>query len=125
MTDAAGPADPVLLSPGSASATEAEAGEEEPPPRATGGRSAAAHKGQRVYVGNLSWTTSWQDLKVRARAGVDDDARAMRRVVVTTGTNSRVDATVHLLMMRRWPAGPHADGGHSELLQRDGRERAV
>ena len=122
MTDATVPADSVLLSAGSTSAAEAEAGEEEQQPRAAGSRSAAACKGQRVYVGNLSWTTSWQDLKVRGCVCVGA-AQVIRRVVIITGANARVNASVHL--MWRCTAGPHADGGHGELLQCDGRERAV
>lgn len=52
--------------PAAAAGTEEEKEEAAEQPRARGGRAAAGAKGQRVYVGNLSWSTSWQDLKVRA-----------------------------------------------------------
>jgi RNA recognition motif-containing protein len=46
-------------------AASSEENEQPQPPPARGGRLAPGAKGQRVYVGNLSWSTSWQDLKVR------------------------------------------------------------
>lgn len=72
------PAEPESTSVASSagpSAAELSAEAVEPEPQAAApddegetaraGRSAASAQGQRVYVGNLSWSTSWQDLKVR------------------------------------------------------------
>ena len=65
------------MADGEASAAEASAAaephqqpepepQEQPQEQPLRGRSTVSGKGQRVYVGNLSWNTSWQDLKVRA-----------------------------------------------------------
>eukprot|EP01087_Luapelamoeba_hula_P015371 TRINITY_DN4588_c0_g1_i1.p1 TRINITY_DN4588_c0_g1~~TRINITY_DN4588_c0_g1_i1.p1 ORF type:complete len:271 (+),score=26.84 TRINITY_DN4588_c0_g1_i1:38-850(+) len=73
-----------------------------PPPSHTG----AGTAGQRVYVGNLSWTTSWQDLKDYMRsAGVvtrsdiflDDSGRSKGCGIVEFSTAEEAQTAIRTL----------------------------